>query len=110
MTSKQANPLQGKLDPLVLRALGSGGFHGSGISRRIKQIMKGTFLVKPDSLLSALHRMEEAGWLSSLWSESENNRCAKFNRLTRAGKRQLEMETEQWTTVALAVTNALKAA
>jgi transcriptional regulator len=109
MTSKQANLLQGTLDLLVLRALGPGELHGLGISRRIEQITKGTFLVKPGSLFPALHRMEEAGWLSSFWGESENNRRAKFYRLTKAGKRQLEVEIEQWATVALAMTNALKA-
>jgi transcriptional regulator len=108
MSSKQANLLQGTLALLVLRALGPGELHGLGISRRIEQITKGTFLVKPGSLFPALHRMEEAGWLSSFWGESENNRRAKFYRLTRAGKRQLEVETEQWTAVALAMTNALK--
>jgi DNA-binding PadR family transcriptional regulator len=80
-----------------------------GISRRIEQMTKGTFLVKPGSLFPALHRMEEAGWLSSFWGESENKRRAKFYRLTKAGKRQVEVETKQWMTVALAMTNALKA-
>src|ERR1017187_1617302 len=109
MSSKQANLLQGTLDLLVLKALGPGELHGLGISRRIEQITHGTFLVKPGSLFPALHRMEEAGWLSSFWGESENNRRAKFYRLTRAGKGQLEVETEQWTRVALAMTKALKA-
>ncbi len=109
MSAKQANLLQGTLDLLVLRALGAGELHGLGISRRIEQITKGTFLVKPGSLFPALHRMEEAGWLSSFWGESENNRRARFYRLTKAGKRRLEVETEQWMTVALAMTNALKA-
>src|ERR1019366_1797998 len=109
MSSKQANLLQGTLDLLVLKALGPGELHGLGISRRIEQITHGTFLVKPGSLFPALHRMEEAGWLSSFWGESENNRRAKFYRLTKAGKLQLEVETEQWTRVALAMTNALKA-
>ena len=109
MRSKQANLLQGTLDLLVLKALGPGELHGLGISRRIEQITRGTFLVKPGSLFPALHRMEEAGWLTSLWGESENNRRAKYYRLTKTGKRQFELETEQWTTVALAMTNALKA-
>jgi PadR family transcriptional regulator PadR len=109
MSSKQTNLLQGTLDLLVLKALGLGELHGLGISRRIEQITQGTFLVKPGSLFPALHRMEEAGWLSSLWGESENNRRAKFYRLTRAGKSQLEVETEQWARVALAMTNALRA-
>ena len=70
---------------------------------------RGTFLVKPGSLFPALHRMEEAGWLSSFWGESENNRRAKFYRLTKAGKNQLKVETEEWTKVVLAMTNALTA-
>jgi transcriptional regulator len=109
MSSKQTNLLQGTLDLLVLKALGLGELHGLGISRRIEQITQGTFLVKPGSLFPALHRMEEAGWLSSFWGESENNRRAKFYRLTKAGKGQLEVETEQWTRVALAMAKALKA-
>ncbi|HWA93032.1 MAG TPA: PadR family transcriptional regulator [Terracidiphilus sp.] len=109
MQSKQANLLQGTLDLLVLRALEAGELHGLGVSRRIEQITRGTFQVKPGSLFPALHRMEEAGWLSSFWGESENNRRAKFYCLTKAGKRQIAVATEQWTTVALAMTNALKA-
>ena len=109
MGSKHANLLQGTLDLLVLTALGPGELHGLGVSRRIEQITRGTFLVKPGSLFPALHRMEEAGWLSSFWGESENNRRAKFYRLTKAGRRRVEVETEQWTTVALAMANALKA-
>ena len=109
MSVKPTNLLQGTLDLLILKALGSGELHGLGISRRVEQITQGTFLVKPGSLFPALHRMEEAGWLSSFWGESENNRRAKFYRLTKAGKHQLKVETEQWTKVALAMTNALTA-
>jgi transcriptional regulator len=108
MSSKQTKLLQGTLDLLVLNALGPGELHGLGISRRIEQITQGTFLVKPGSLFPALHRLEEAGWLCSLWGESENNRRAKFYRLTKAGKGQLVAETEQWTRVAFAMTNALR--
>ena len=109
MSHARANLLQGTLDLLILKALGTGELHGLGISRRIEQITKGTFLVKPGSLFPALHRMEEAGWLSSFWGESQNNRRAKFYRLTRTGTKQIEAETEQWATIALAMTNALKA-
>src|ERR1035437_7600321 len=109
MSSKQTNLLQGTLDLLILKALGPGELHGLGISRRIEQITKGTFLVKPGSLFPALHRMEEAGWLSSFWGESENNRLAKCYRNTRAGKGQLDVEKEEWTKVAVAMANALKA-
>jgi PadR family transcriptional regulator, regulatory protein PadR len=109
VSAKQTNLLQGTLDLLILKALGTGELHGLGISRRIGQITQGTFVVKPGSLFPALHRMEEAGWLSSFWGESENNRRAKFYRLTRRGKSQLDVETEEWTRVALAMKNALRA-
>jgi PadR family transcriptional regulator PadR len=109
MSTKQTNLLQGTLDLLVLKALGTGELHGLGISRRIEQITRGTFQVKPGSLFPALHRMEEAGWLSSFWGESENNRRAKFYRLTKKGERQIATETEEWSRVALAMANALKA-
>ena len=109
MSEKQTNLLQGTLDLLILKALGPGELHGLGVSRRIEQITQGAFVVKPGSLFPALHRMEEAGWLSSFWGESENNRRAKYYRLTRAGRGQLEIEKEQWAKVALAMTNALRA-
>jgi PadR family transcriptional regulator PadR len=109
MSSKQTNLLQGTLDLLILKALAAGELHGLGISRRIEQVTRGTFVVKPGSLFPALHRMEEAGWLNSFWGDSENNRRAKFYRLTKAGKGRLEVEADEWTRVALAMTNALKA-
>jgi len=104
----QANLLQGTLDLLILKAIGDGEFHGLGIARRVEQITQGTFNVRPGSLFPALHRMEEAGWLNSFWGESENNRRAKYYRRTRAGERQLGLETEQWTTISRAIGHALK--
>jgi PadR family transcriptional regulator PadR len=109
VSSNQTNLLQGTLDLLILKALAPGEMHGLGISRRIEQVTRGTFQVKPGSLFPALHRMEEAGWLSSFWGESENNRRAKFYRLTKTGERQLGAETEMWTKVALAMASALRA-
>ncbi|MGA7522599.1 MAG: PadR family transcriptional regulator [Acidobacteriaceae bacterium] len=109
MKQNQTNLLQGTLDLLILKAIGDGEFHGLGISRRIDQITQGTFRVKPGSLFPALHRMEEAGWLSSFWGESENNRRAKFYRRTRAGERQFGIETKEWETIAHAIGDALKA-
>src|SRR5215831_2713852 len=109
MGQNQTNLLQGTLDLLILKAIGDGEMHGLGISRRIEQITQGTFQVKPGSLFPALHRMEEAGWLSSFWGESENNRRAKFYRLTKAGERQLGHETEEWQKIAAAMTHALQA-
>jgi transcriptional regulator len=82
--------------------------HGLGISRRIAQVTHGTFQVKPGSLFPALHRMEEAGWLSSTWGESENGRRAKFYQLTKAGNRQLKDETEQWARISAAMASALE--
>jgi PadR family transcriptional regulator PadR len=103
------NLLQGTLDLLILRAIGNDEFHGLGISHRIEQITHGTFQVKPCSLFPALHRREEAGWLTSFWGASENRRRAKFYRRTKAGERQLGIETEQWTTISRAIGHALKA-
>jgi PadR family transcriptional regulator, regulatory protein PadR len=109
MTSPQANLLQGTLDLLILRVLALGDLHGLGISRRIEQITNGTFQVKPGSLFPALHRMQEAGWLGSSWGESENNRRAKYYRLTVAGRKRLGVETEEWQRIAVAIASALEA-
>ncbi len=106
--SKQTNLLQGTLDLLILKTLAPGELHGLGISRRIEQITQGTFQVKPGSLFPALHRMEEAGWLVSSWGESENNRKAKYYRLSRAGRQQLETETAQWKRISVAIGMALQ--
>jgi PadR family transcriptional regulator, regulatory protein PadR len=105
----QANLLQGTLDLLILKALALGELHGLGVSRRIDQITRGTFTVGPGSLFPALHRLEDAGWLASQWGQSENNRKAKYYKLTRAGTRQLQVETGQWKRVALAISLALEA-
>lgn len=109
MSPEQTNLLQGTLDLMVLKALALEEMHGLGISRRIEQITKGTFQVKPGSLFPALHRMEEAGWLASAWGESENNRRAKYYKLTKAGRRQLGTETERWSRISLAIARALEA-
>ena len=109
MSGPKIPVLQGTLDLLILKAIGDGEFHGLGISRRIDQISQGAFHVMPGSLFPALHRMEEEGWLASQWGESENNRRAKFYRLTKSGKRQLDAEAGDWKRVVLAMANALKA-
>src|SRR5678816_2687330 len=101
--SKPTNLLQGTLDLLILKALAPGEMHGLGISRRIEQVTQGTFAVKPGSLFPALHRMEEAGWLASSWGESENNRRARYYRLTKSGQRQLKTETEDWQRISIAI-------
>ena len=93
MTDRQTNLLQGTLDLLILKSLALGELHGLGVARRVEQITRGTFQVKPGSLFPALYRMEEAGWLTSSWGASENNRRAKYYKLTAAGRKQLETES-----------------
>ena len=109
MEPAQTNLLQGTLDLLILKTLSLGELHGLGVARRIEQITNGTFQVKPGSLFPALHRMEQAGWLLSSWGESENNRRAKYYRLSRAGQQQLKTETQAWDRIALAIAQALGA-
>jgi len=110
MRTPQSDLLQGTLDLLILKALFLRELHGMGISRRIAQMTDGTFDVKAGSLFPALHRMEEAGWLASSWGESETNRRAKFYSLTKAGKKQLRVEAEQWERISLAMATALRTA
>jgi PadR family transcriptional regulator len=109
MARQPATLLQGTLDLLILKALSTGELHGLGVSRRIEQITGGTFKVQPGSLFPALHRLEEAGWLSSTWNASENNRRAKFYVLTKTGRKQLGQETEEWNRIAVAIARALEA-
>jgi len=105
---KRTSLLQGTLDLLILQALAAGELHGLGVSRRIEQITGGTFVVQAGSLFPALHRLEEAGWLSSQWESSEHNRRAKYYTLTKAGRRQLGDETAEWNRIALAIARALQ--
>jgi PadR family transcriptional regulator PadR len=100
--------LQGTLDVLILKVLALKPMHGLGISRRIAQVTNDTFQVQPGSLFPALHRMEEAGWLSAAWGESDNNRRAKFYQLTSTGRRRLKDETEQWARISAAMATALE--
>ena len=106
----KSDSLQGSLDLLVLKLLSKRPrLHGYAIMSAIWDTSEEILRVEEGSLYPALHRMEEAGWLSSFWGESENNRRAKFYRLTKAGKGQLARETEEWTKVAVAMANALRA-
>ena len=109
MDSEPTTLLQGTLDLLILKSLVAGEMHGLGISRRIQLITGGTFDVKPGSLFPALHRMEEEGWISSFWGDSENNRRAKYYRLTKPGRKQLGVETERWGRISWAIAQALEA-
>jgi transcriptional regulator len=109
MPRTPTNLLQGTLDLLILKSLALGELHGLGVSRRVEQLTRGTFEVGPGSLFPALHRLEGSGWLSARWGVSENNRKAKFYRLTAAGKRQLDVETGEWKRIAVAISYALEA-
>jgi PadR family transcriptional regulator, regulatory protein PadR len=108
LSTEPTTLLQGTLDLLILKSLAVGEMHGLGVSRRIQQITGGTFVVKPGSLFPALHRMEEGGWISAFWGESENNRRAKYYRLTKAGRKQLGVETKRWDRISWAIGQALE--
>jgi PadR family transcriptional regulator PadR len=101
--------LQGTLDLLILRALTLGEMHGLGIANRVEQLTRGAFRVNAGSLFPALHRMENAGWLTSSWGVSANNRRAKYYQLSPAGRRQVAAETREWARVARAITLAIDA-
>jgi transcriptional regulator len=107
--STNTDVIQGTLDMLILKTLSLEPMHGFGIARRVEQISRGVFKVNPGSLLTALQRLERAGWLDSEWSQTPNSRRAKFYKLTRAGRKQLEIETADWTRRASAVARLLKA-
>src|SRR5579863_1916844 len=104
----QTRLLQGTLDLLIIKALSLQPLHGLGVSRRIEQITRDAYTVGAGSLFPALHRLEENGWLAASWGESENNRRAKFYRLTAAGRRQLAAEKSEWFRVAGAMRAALE--
>jgi PadR family transcriptional regulator PadR len=109
MDEEPATLLQGTLDLLILKSLALSELHGLGVARRIEQISRGAFRVKPGSLFPALHRMEQAGWLTASWGASENGRRAKYYRLSRAGRLQLKTEAAEWGRISLAIAAVLKA-
>jgi PadR family transcriptional regulator, regulatory protein PadR len=93
---KQLELLQGTLDVLILKAVSLGPLHGYGILLRIQQISKDRLEIQQGSLYPALYRLEHQGWITSEWGDSENNRRARFYRLTTPGKRRLQEEREKW--------------
>src|SRR5579871_2269917 len=101
--------IQGTLDLLILKTLSLAPMHGFGIARRVEQVSRGVFKVNPGSLLTALQRLERAGWLDAEWRQTENSRRAKFYSLTRTGEKQLENETADWTRRSSAIARLLKA-
>jgi PadR family transcriptional regulator PadR len=98
-----AEMLKGTLDMMVLRTLVMGDAHGHTITKVIEQTSEDVLEVEQGSLYPALHRLEDRGWVSSYWGTSENNRKAKFYRLTAAGKRQLTLEIGRWRQMARAI-------
>lgn len=97
---KQLELLQGTLDMLILKAVSLGPLHGYGVLLRIQQISKDRLEIQQGSLYPALYRLQHQGWITSEWGESENNRKAKYYRLTVAGKRRLQEETQKWNRMA----------
>jgi PadR family transcriptional regulator PadR len=108
MSNQNTDVIQGTLDMLILKTLSLEPMHGFGIARRVEQISRGVFKVNPGSLLTALQRLERADWLDSEWRQTENSRRAKFYTLTRAGRKQLEIETSDWTRRASAIARLLR--
>jgi len=100
--------LQGTLDLLILKTVALGPQHGYGISLRIQQISRDALQVRQGSLYPALHRLERRGWIAAEWGDSENNRRAKFYKITRTGRRQLEVEETNWERLAVAIAQVLK--
>jgi len=105
---KQLELLQGTLDMLILKAVSLGPLHGYGILLRIQQVSKDRLEIQQGSLYPALYRLEHQGWITSEWGESENNRKAKYYRLTATGRRRLQTETEQWNRMAEVIAGILK--
>jgi transcriptional regulator len=108
--ARKTDLLQGTLDLLILRTLAAGPMHGWGISQRIQQVTGDVLQIAQGSLYPALHRLEEEGWIEAEWGSSEANRQAKFYELTRAGKKQLAAEEENWQRIAGAVARVLSQA
>jgi transcriptional regulator len=109
-SKKRTDLLRGTLDRLILKALALEPLHGVGVARRITQITRGAFRVSFGSLFPSLHRMEEKGWVEAEWRASENNRRAKYYRLTSSGRAQLSAEERDWSQVVKIMTAAVESA
>jgi transcriptional regulator len=107
---QKTNVLQGTLDMLVLKTLSWGAQHGYGIALRIQTLSNEVLKVEEGSLYPALYRLEEQGWIDSEWRSSENNRRAKYYRLTAKGRRYLRAEADAWDRLSAAVSKVMKAA
>lgn len=104
---RQVDLLQGTLDMLILKAVSLGPLHGYGVLLRIQQISRDRLEIQQGSLYPALYRLEHQGWIASEWGESENNRKAKYYRLTAAGKKRLHAETDKWNRMANVIAGIL---
>jgi PadR family transcriptional regulator PadR len=109
VSKSQIGLLQGTLDMLILKALSLGALHGYGVGQRIGQISGDALRVEEGSLYPGLYRLERRGWIESEWDVSDNNQRAKFYKLTRAGRKQLTVEEENWERLAGATKKALRA-
>jgi transcriptional regulator len=109
MAKRKPDLPQGTLDMLVLKALSLGPMHGFGIGQRIRQLAEDMLTVEEGTLYPALYRIEERGWIKSEWGVSENNRRARFYRLTHAGRKQLHVEESNWEYLSVAVRKILEA-
>ncbi|MCL4817675.1 MAG: PadR family transcriptional regulator [Vicinamibacteria bacterium] len=107
MADARPDLLQGTLDALILKTLSQGENHGWGIAQRIQQVSQDVLQVGQGSLYPALYRLEEDGLIASEWGQSENNRRAKFYRLTRAGRERLAADTADWQRLSAAVDRVL---
>ena len=108
MADTRADMLQGTLDLLILKTLSLGPMHGWGVSQRIQEFSSDVLQVSDGSLYPALHKLEQEGWVTSEWRQSENNRRAKFYSLTRAGRKQLQIEAGNWDRLARAITAVVR--
>lgn len=102
--------LQGTLDMLILRVLNREALHGWGIAERIERVSREVLAVGEGSLYPSLYRMQAKGWIESDWGQSDNNRRARFYRLTKSGRKQLELEQENWQRVSVTVAAVLNLA
>jgi PadR family transcriptional regulator len=108
MNEQRTEFLKGTLDMLILKVVALGPIHGYAISQRIQQISRELFQVQQGSLYPALHRLEDRGWIASFWGTSENNRRARYYRLTPAGRKQLAAETSRWEQIVKAIGRLLR--
>ncbi len=109
MAKQKPDLPQGTLDLLVLKALSLGPMHGYGVGQRIQQLAEDMLQIEEGTLYPALYRIEQRGWIESEWGVSENNRRARFYKLTRSGRKQLAVEESQWEHLTAAVAKVLEA-